>query len=401
MSEKVYILDALRTPFGSFGGAMKDIEVDTLAGLLIKGLISRSPIAPDQVDEVHLGCCVMAECKDVAGAVVARQALLKAGLPQRVLSSTIDKACCSATEAIRRGYDSIRLGEADIVVAGGAEVMSRIPHIARNLRFGMKMANFVLEDPIFPIQYKDYNPVAVDAGEVGLEYGEGREEQDLWALTSQQRYQVAEKAGKFQDELMPIDLKDKKNNVTLFAKDEFPRLKTTLEGLAKLSLIYGSPTVTAGNAPGINDGAAAVVLISERKLWELGLKPMAEIVAIASMADNPKYIATVPAQAINKALQMAKLTVDDLKRIEINEAFAAVPLVSSKILGEFDKGKVQQIRDKLNVNGGAIAIGHPVGATGARLVTTLVYELKRLGGGYGAAAICGGLAQGDAVLIRV
>ena len=401
MTEKVYILDAMRTPFGSFGGSLKDTEVDTLAGMLIKGIIERNNLQLDQIDEVHLGCCVMSECKDVTGSVIARQALLKAGLPVGVLSSTIDKACCSATEAIRRGYDTIRLREAEIVIAGGAEVMSRIPHIARNLRWGMKLANFVLEDPIFPLQYKDFNPLAVDAGEVGLEYGESREDLDVWAFTSQQRFQEAEKAGKFQEEIMPVESKDKKNNTFVFAKDEFPKANTTLEGLKKLLPIYGSPTVTAGNAPGLNDGAAALILISESKLRELGLHPLAEIVAIACMADKPKYIATVPGQAIIKGLKMLNLSVDDLKRIEINEAFAAVPLVSSKILGDFDEGKVKEIREKLNSNGGAIAIGHPVGASGARLVGTLAYELRRLGGGYGAAAICGGLAQGDAVIIKV
>ncbi len=401
MTEKVYIAGALRTPFGSFGGALKDIEVEELAATLIKGLVEHSKIRPDEVDAVHLGCCVMFECKDTGGPVIARQALLKAGLPAGVISSTLDKACCSATEAIRIAYNSIRLGEADIAIAGGVEVMSKIPHIARNLRWGKKLGHFQVEDPVFPVGYKDYNPVAVDAGEVAVEYGISREEQDIWAYTSQQRYQAAAREGKFKDEIMPIELRDKKQNVVVFDKDEFPRPETMLEGLTKLPTIYGSPTVTAGNAPGLNDGAAALLLVSERKLKELGLEPLAEVITIACVADSPQYIAKVPALAINKALQTAKLSIDDLKRIEINEAFAAVALVSSKILGDFMEEKVQTVREKLNVNGGAIALGHPVGASGARIVMTLMYELRRLGGGYGAAAICGGLAQGDAVLIRV
>lgn len=401
MTEKVYIAGALRTPFGNFGGALKDIEVETLAAMLIKGLIERSKIQSDEVDAVHLGCCVMFECKDAGGPVIARQALLKAGLPAGVISSTVDKACCSATEAIRMAYDSIRLGEADVVIAGGVEVMSRIPHIARNLRWGKKLGHCQLEDPVFPVGYKDYNPVAVDAGEVAVEYGVSREEQDLWAYTSQQRYQAAQKAEKFKAEIMPVELKDKKKNTVIFHKDEFPKAGTTLEGLAKLQTIYGSPTVTAGNAPGLNDGAAALLLVCERKLKELGLEPLAEIITVACVADSPRYIAKVPALAINKALQTANLGIDDVKRIEINEAFAAVPLVSSKILGDFNEEKVKMLREKLNVNGGAIAIGHPVGASGARITMTLMYELRRLGGGYGVAAICGGLAQGDAVMIRV
>lgn len=401
MSEKVYVAGALRTPFGSFGGSLKDIEVETLAAMVIKEVLKRSKIQPEQVDELHLGCCVMSECKDTGGPVIARQALLKAGLPAGVLSSTVDKACCSATEAIKRAYDSIRFQEADIVIAGGVEVMSRIPHIARNLRWGNKLGNFTLEDPVFPVGYKDYNPVAVDAGEVAVEYGISREEQDLWAYTSQQRNQAAEKEGNFKEEIMPVEIKDKKKNVITFDRDEFPRPDTTLESLKKLPAIYGSLTVTAGNAPGLNDGATALILINERKLKELGLEPLAEVITISSVADKPKYIATVPAHAINKALKKVELSIDDMKRIEINEAFAAVALVSSKILGDSDKEKVQVIREKLNVNGGAIAIGHPVGATGARLVMTLMYELRRLGGGYGVAAICGGLAQGDAVIIKV
>lgn len=279
--------------------------------------------------------------------------------------------------------------------------MSRIPHLVRNIRWGKKISHFTLEDPVLPIGYKDYNPVAVDAGEVAIEYGISRDEQDLWALRSQQRYQAAEKEGKFQDEMIPIEISDRKNKVVVFAKDEFPRPATTLEGLQKLEPIYGSPTVTAGNAPGLNDGAAVLLLVSERKLKELGLKPLAEIITMSSVADAPKCIATVPAQAIIKVLKQAKVSIDDLDRIEINEAFAAVPLVSSAILGDFDQEKIRQIRDKLNVNGGAIAMGHPVGVSGARLIMTLIYELRRSGGNYGAAAICGGLAQGDAILIRV
>lgn len=401
MTEKVYIVGALRTPFGSFGGALKDQEVESLAAILIKELVKRSKIKSDMVEGVHLGCCIMSACKDAAGSVIARQALLKAGLPEQTISSTIDKGCCAATEAIKRGYDSIRLQEADIVIAGGVEVMSRIPHIARNLRWGSKLGHFVLEDPVFPIGYKDYNPVAVDAGEVAVEYEISREEQDLWAYTSQQRYQAAEKSGKFREEIMPVEIMDKKKNTLTFAKDEFPKPGTTPEGLRKMATIYGSPTVTAGNAPGLNDGAAALILISERKLKGLGLEPLAEVITIDSVAESPRYLATVPAQAIRRALEKAHLGLDDMKRIEINEAFAAVSLVSSKILGDSDQERIKVIREKLNVNGGAIALGHPVGATGARLVMTLMFELRRLGGGYGVAAICGGLAQGDAVVIRV
>ena len=401
MKEKVYIIEALRTPFGSFGGSLKDVDVETLAALVIREVVNRSKINPEDVDAVHLGCTNTAESKDVNAPVIARQALLKAGLPANVISSTIDRACCSGTEAIKRGCDMIRLGEANVVIAGGVETLSRTPHIVRNLRWGAKLSNFMLEDCLIATGYKDYNPVAVDAGEVAVEYGVGREEQDLWAYTSQQRYQEAKKEGKFEEEIMPVQITDKKKNRSIFDKDEFPKPNTTMEKLKELSTIYGSPTVTAGNAPGLNDGASALILVSETKVIELGLKPLAEIITTVSVADQPKNIAVAPALAINKALKNSDLSIDDMKCLEINEAFAAVPLVSSKILGAFDEQKVKKIRERLNVNGGAIAIGHPLGASGARLVMTLAYELRRLGGGYGVAAICGGLAQGDAIIIKV
>lgn len=401
MQKKVYILDALRTPFGSFGGSLKDLDVETLASLVIKGIVERSNIRPEEVDQVHLGNANTAESKDVIAPVIARQALLKAGLPVQVISSTVDRACCSGTEAIIRGCNAIQLGEADVVIAGGVQTMSRTPHLVRNARWGVRIGSLELEDCLFQNGYKDYNPVAVDGGEVAVEYGVTREEQDYWAYTSQLRYQAAEKEGKFKDEIKPVEIKDKKKNTIIFERDEFPKPHTTVEKLKELKTIYGSPTITAGNAPGLNDGASAVILVSESKLRELGRVPLAEIVATASIADSPRNIAVAPALAIKNALQKTNLTVDDLKVIEINEAFAAVALVSSKILGDFDEQKVKKVRDKLNVNGGAIAIGHPLGATGARLVMTMAYELKRLGGGYGIAAICGGLAQGDAVLIHV
>lgn len=401
MREKVFIVGALRTPFGTFGGALKDIEGIDLCSNLLTEILKRSQISPENVDQLHLGCCIQFEPRDSAGPIIARQVLLKAGLPSRVLSSTVDKACCSSTEAIKKAYDVIRLGDADVVVAGGVEMMSRTPHIVRNARWGKRIGDLKLEDPLYRIEYKDFNPVSVDAGEVALEYGIPREEQDLWAYTSQKRYQEALKLNKFTDEIMPVIVTDKKKNKTIFDKDEFPRPNTTLETLSKLPTVYGSPTVTAGNAPGLNDGASLVILVSERVIDRLNLQPLGEIVTVTSIADDPRYIARTPAIAINTALEHANLSLEQIKYIEINEAFAAMPLVSSKILGNNDSKEVLAIREKINVNGGAIAIGHPVGVTGARLLGTLVYELRRSSGGYGVAAICGGLAQGDAVIVKV
>lgn len=400
MLEKVFIAGALRTPFGSFGGSLKDIEGITLCADLVKGIVERSNISPEKVDQLHLGCCIPFESRDSAGAIIARQVLLKAGLPAKVLSSTVDKACCSSSEAIKKAYHAISLQEADVIIAGGLEMMSRTPHVVRNVRWGKRIGDLKLEDPLYRMEYKDFNPVAVDAGEVALEYQVTREDQDLWALESQRRYQAALSEKKFINEIMPVMINNKRGSI-LFAQDEFPKPNTTLESLRNLPTVYGSPTITAGNAPGINDGAALVILVSERVVKELDISTMAEIVAVESVADEPRYIARTPAIAIKGALKKADLTLPQIKRIEINEAFAAMPLVSSKILGDNDSKTVAELRAKINVNGGAIAIGHPVGASGARILGTLIYELHRIGGGYGVSAICGGLAQGDAIIVKV
>jgi len=243
----------------------------------------------------------------------------------------------------------------------------------------------------------------VNAGKTAVEYGIGREEQDEWAYRSQMKYQEAKKVGKFKigEELVPIEVPQKKGPPLIFSEDAFPKPDTTLEKLAKLKTIYESPTVTPGNAPGLDTGASALLIVSGEKSKELGLKPLARIVATASVCTDPTMIAVNPGYAIKKVLSRAGMNVDQVDLFEINEAFAAVPLVSSKILGDGDDTRTRKIRERLNVNGGAIAIGHPVGASGARLIITLMYELRRRGGGYGAASICGGLSQGDAVLIKV
>lgn len=401
LDEKVYLVEAVRTPFGKFLGSLKDIEVEDLAALPIKEVMRRGNIGPEDVDAVFLGHCNTSESKDIIAPVVARQALLKAGLPDHVVSATFDKACCSGMYAVKQGFDAIRLEEAQTVIAGGVQSMSRTPHIVRGLRTGAKLYHFKMEDCLFPPGYKDYNPVTMDIGEVSVEYEVSREEQDLWAVISQERYQKAFKEGKFNEEIMPVTVKDKKGNEFVLEHDEFPKPHTTIEKLRELPTVYGNPTVTAGNAPGLNDGAAALLLVNESTLNKMGVEPLAEVVTAVCVADKPRNLPVTPAKAIKKALDKANLTLDDIALIEINEAAAAVPLVSAKILGENDPAKVESIKERLNVNGGAIAIGHPLGASGARLVLTLAYELRRRGGGYGVASICGGLGQGDAVLIKV
>jgi acetyl-CoA C-acetyltransferase len=243
----------------------------------------------------------------------------------------------------------------------------------------------------------------VDAGEVALEYGITREDQDRWAYESQMKYAGAFSEGKFKvdEELMRVEIPQKKGPPILFERDEFPKPDTTLEKLSKLPLVYGSPTVTAGNAPGLDTGASAILMMSQRKAREKGLKPLAKILSMVATATTPRLIAAIPGFTIQRALEKAQTSLDQIDLIEVNEAFAAMPLVSAKILADGDAKKMKVLLEKMNVNGGAIAIGHPVGASGARILMTLIYELRRRGGGKGVASICGGLAQGDGVVVEV
>jgi acetyl-CoA C-acetyltransferase len=277
--------------------------------------------------------------------------------------------------------------------------------VLHNVRWASGLTQPKIKDHLFPIGYTGHNSLAKDAGDVAVEHDIGREEQDAWALRSQQRWAEANEAGRFRDELMPLEIPQRKGEPILFDRDENPRPDTKLEKLAGLKPVYGSPTVTAGNAPGLDAGASAVLLMSKEKAQDLGLAPLATVLRVASVAREPRYIASAPADAIQKALEQADLGLDDISLIEINEAFAAMPLVSSKILADKyysgDAEKLAQLREKINVNGGAVAMGHPVGASGARILMTLAYELRRRGGGYGACGICGGLAQADAAIIRV
>jgi acetyl-CoA C-acetyltransferase len=265
------------------------------------------------------------------------------------------------------------------------------------------LGNIELWDGLFGLGYKGFNPVSVDAGEVALEYGISREDQDRWAYQSQMRYAKAFAEGKFKlgEELMRVEIPQKKGPPIIFERDEFPRPDTTLEKLSKLPLVYGSPTVTAGNAPGLDTGASAILLMSEKKAKEKGLKPLAKILSMVATATTPRLIAAIPGFTIQKALEMAQISLDQIDLIEVNEAFAAMPLVSAKILADGDPEKMKSLLEKTNVNGGAIAMGHPVGASGARILMTLIYELRRRGGGIGVASICGGLAQGDGAVVQV
>ncbi len=401
--DEIVIVSAVRTPFSRFDTVMSDIASIDLGVMVMKEVIQRVGIKPEEVDDISYGTCVLAEAA-LETDVPARQATLLAGFPAENISVSLDRACCSSLTCLRLGVRAIKAGEAEIAMAVGAENMPRTPHLAPGLRRGARLGHIKLIDCLFELGYaaKGFNPVAKDAGEVALEYGVNREMQDAWALGSQEKYAKAYAEGKFKigEELMPVVIPQKKGEPILIEKDESPR-NTNIEALSKLKPIYGSPTVTAGNAPTMGAGASAILIMPRKKAEEKGLKPLATIVNIVASATEPRGIATIPAFTIQKALDGAGLTIDDMQLIEINEAFAAMPLVSTKILAKDDEKKWKEIQNKTNVNGGAIAIGHPVGASAARITMTLAYELRRRGGGYGVAAICGGLAQGEAVIIKV
>ncbi len=398
--EDVVIVSGVRTPFSKFGGALREMHSTDLGVVVIKESLKRAGLKGEDLDEFYYGMCDQAEAA-LYDNVNGRQALLRAGLPENLVSLTIDRACCSSLCAVHLGRRAILLREADTCMAVGAENMSNTPLLMNGHRWGGGMKPMLVQDYLNPITYREYTPLGRDAGEIAIEYGISREEQDQWALGSQKRWALADQAGKLDEELVPVEVPQKKGAPLLLKKDEFPKPDTTLEALAKLKTIYGSPTVTAGNAPGLDAGAAAVIIMRRSKAEKMGITPLATIVSVGSAASKPKRMAELPGFVIQKALERAGLSIDDMKVIEINEAFAAVTLVSTKILAGRDETKWRQLLERTNPNGGAIAIGHPVGASGARILMTMMYELKRRGGGFGVCAICGGLAQGDAVVIRV
>lgn len=395
--EEVVIVSTARTPFGKFGGGLKSLKAVDLGGLAIREALSRAKISGDMVDEVVMGMVVPAG----QGQVPARQASIKGGVPHEVPCLTINKVCGSALKAVVLGAQMIKAGDAEIIVAGGMESMSNIPYVSANMRWGSRMNHVQLLDAMVNdglwCPENDVH-MAVIGGQVAGEYQITREMQDAWAYRSQKRWDEAEKAGKFDQERFPVEVKSKKGSV-IIEKDEAPRPETTLEGLAKLApLFVENGTVTAGNAPGTNDGASAVVIMSRKKAESLGVPILATIKGYAQVARESKYIATVPGLAIQKLMNQHHLTTDHFDVIEINEAFAAVPLVSCKgILGMDD----QTMDAKVNPNGSAVACGHPIGASGARILMTMINELKRSGKKNGVCAICSGMAQGDAVWVEV
>jgi len=356
--KEVVVVSAARTPFGKFGGQLRDYSAVDLGTMAVKAVMKKVDIDPKEVDELIMGVAVLAGTASVA----SRQILFTTGLPPQTSSLTIDRACCSSTTSVAIAMRNIQAGETNIAIAGGMEAMSQAPLVARGIRWqGVRLGGLMLEEPLFMRNPIVDIPIAVGVGEVALEHGISREDQDLWALGSHEKFFKALEAGKFKDEITPVEIQQKNSPSVIMASDESPRKDTSLEKLSKLTPVYGGKTVTAGNAPGLNDGATALLLMSRETQEKMGFEPLATIVSYANMAGDPLASPYMPAQSIAKALKRAAVGLNDLKRIEINEAFAAVPLVSTKMLGDGDLAITEKLRSITNVNGGAVAIGHPTG----------------------------------------
>jgi acetyl-CoA C-acetyltransferase len=397
MADSCVIVSAKRSPFGKYLGALSETEpLDLATRVAGAALRVDGRDIGGQIDQIFVGNCIPSAFE--TGSVVGRQIGLKLGLD--VFTTTIDTACCSPLTALRMALWGMRLKELDAALIIGVESMSRVPHFSRQLRGGVRVGTVELTDPLYPISYPGYNPVAVDASDGAEKHGVPRRMLDSFAMGSHLKWENAHREGKFDDEIVAVRVRQQRREF-FFDTDEMPRPEGTVARIGMLPPVFGSKTTTAGNAPGLNDGASAMVVMRAEKAAALKLPPLATVVESAAATDTPEGISWIPALAIEKLAAKTGIAIDDIDLIEINEAFAAMPLVSTKILANNDPQKWHDLLSKTNVNGGAVAIGHPVGASGLRIAMTLAYELKRRGGGRGVAAICGGLTQGEAVLIQV
>lgn len=392
MREDIVIVAAGRTAVGTFGGALAAIPASELGATVIKGLLERSGLKPEQINEVILGQVLTAG----VGQNPARQTVLSAGLPNEVPAMTINKVCGSGLKAVHLAYQAVACGDADIVIAGGQETMSASAHVLPNSRNGQKMGDWKMVDTMIKdglwCAFNDCH-MGITAENIADKYGFSREAQDEFAAGSQQKTEAAQKAGAFNDEIIPVVIPQRKGDPVAFNTDEFPRAGTTAASLGKLRPAFKKDgTVTAGNASGINDGAAAVIVMTAAKAKELGLTPMARIVSFSSAGVDPAIMGTGPIPATTKCLEKAGWKVADLDMIEANEAFAAQAMSVNESLG-FDLSKV-------NVSGGAISLGHPIGASGARVLVTLLHGMKRTGAKKGLATLCIGGGQGVAMAVE-
>lgn len=393
----VVVVSTARTPFGKFGGGLSKFSAMELAGFAIEEALKRAGITGDIVDESIIGNVIPAGLGQIPG----RQAAVKGGIPHSVPSLSINKVCGSSLKSISLAAQMIKAGDADLIVTAGMESMSNAPYLSKKTRWGARMNNIEMVDAMVNdgLWCPDNDVhMAVIGGQVAVEKGIGRELQDKWALRSQERWAKAENNKFFDIERFPISVKSKKGEVVV-DKDEAPRPESSLEVLSKMQpLFIKDGTITAANAPGVNDGATCVIIASRQKAEELGLPILATIKDYAQVSRESKYIATVPGLAIQKLMKKNNLSKEYFDVIEINEAFAAVPLVSGmSILGM----TYEEMDEKVNPNGGAVAVGHPIGATGGRILMTLINELKRQNKKNGVCAICSGMAQGDAIWLEL
>ncbi|KAA6186060.1 acetyl-CoA C-acetyltransferase [Thiohalocapsa marina] len=392
MTEAAVIVAALRTPVGSFSGSLASLPATALGSAVVKALLEQTGLSPEQVDEVILGQVLTAG----TGQNPARQTTLNAGLPEKVPAMTINKVCGSGLKAVHLAMQAVLCGDAEVVIAGGQESMSQSAHVVPGSRDGKRMGDWKMLDTMIVDGLQDafhHYHMGVTAENIAKKYAFSREAQDAFAAKSQQKAEAAQNANRFADEIVPVQIPQRKGDPVVFDKDEFPRPGTTAEGLAKLRPAFDKEgTVTAGNASGINDGAAAVVVMSESKAKALGLKPMARIVAFSSAGVDPAIMGTGPIPASTQCLEKAGWSAADLDLVESNEAFAAQAMSVNQDMG-WDL-------DKVNVNGGAISIGHPIGASGARVLVTLLHEMQKRDAKKGLATLCIGGGQGVALAVE-
>ncbi len=391
--KEIVIASACRTAIGSYGGTLKGVSAVDMGAAVVKEAVQRAGIAPDQVDEVIFGNVLQAGL----GQNVARQVSIKAGLPIECTAMTINIVCGSGLKAVALAANQIKADESEIVVCGGTENMSAAPYAVPTARWGARMNNvqmidITVNDGLWDA-FNNYH-MGITAENVAEQYGITRQMQDEFAVASQNKAEAAIKGGRFKDEIVPLTIPQRKGDPIVFDTDEFPKFGSSIEKVAKLRPAFKKDggTVTAANASGINDGAAALVVMSKEKADELGIKPLATIVSYATAGVDPKIMGTGPVPATRKALAKAGLTLDDMDLIEANEAFAAQSLAVARDLG-FDMSKV-------NVNGGALALGHPVGASGARILVTLLYEMAKRDSKLGLATLCIGGGQGQALIVK-
>ena len=387
------ILSACRTPIGSFGGALKDLSASDLGAIVIREAIARAKVDPTALGDVIMGCVLQGG----AGMNVARQAAIKAGVPVEVPAETVNRVCGSGLQAVVHAVEAIKVGYIDLVVAGGTESMSNAPYLLKGARWGYRMGNGEVVDTMLheglTCAIKGCH-MGSTAEEIVKRYGVTRQDQDAFAAESQRRAEDAIKAGRFDEEIVAVEVPQKKGAAVRVTRDEYPRAGTTAEKLAALKPAFAKDgTVTAGNASGINDGASALILSSAERARELGRTPMARILSYATTGVDPMIMGMGPVEAMRKAAKRASLDLNALDAIELNEAFAAQSIAVVRELG-LDPAKV-------NAHGGAVALGHPIGASGARILTTLVHTLKARGGGRGAASLCVGGGMGTAMIVEV